>query len=272
MKQCTQTLINQHLMDINPLLAGWATDWDCTPKWSKTQPVHMTLYYIKRGSFTLVRQNGTYDVHAGQCFFVPLKDRSTYTTGTPGETYDFCWVGFSGTLSHRFADISAPMDVPEDQLLHLKELQSFEPHTAYDLAADLLCLRSVILDGEETRCDYIQHILDYIQSAYMHPITVESLAAQVGLDRSYLSRLFKQKTGQTLQAYLQLVRIYQAKTLLIQGCSVKEATYQCGFGDVKNFHKVFLRHEGLTPNQWKKCVRNNLAALRYDWPDNTKHV
>lgn len=264
MRQCTQNLINQHLMDINPILAGWVTDWNYSPKWSK-QRAHMMLYYISRGRFTLVRNGHSYPVHEGQAFFVPLDDHTSYTIGEEGP-YDYTWIGFTGSLSHRFSEVPPVVDIADDQLRHLRDLRDFTPYTAYDLAADLLLLRSKLLDDNEPKCDYVQHIIDYIQKSYMDPITVESLATQVGLDRSYLSRLFKKRTGQTLQDHLQYVRFLQAKTFLLQGFSVKEVAYKCGFSDDKNFHKVFLRREGLTPTQWKKCVLDNLSTLQYNWP------
>lgn len=260
MQQCTQQLINQHLMDINPILSGWATDWNCAPKW-EPQRYHMLLYYTKKGRFTLIRKGHTYPVCPGQIFFVPLDDHETYTVGTAGETYDFSWIGFTGTLSHRFGEVLSPLDVGENQLLHLKNLFNFS-HIAYELAADLLLLHADLLDTKEPKLDYVQHIIDYIQQAYMLPLTIESLAAQVGLDRSYLSRLFKQRTGTTLHNHLQHVRIHQAKQLLIQGYSVKESAYQCGFADHKHFQKVFLQHEGITPNIWKKCMIEHLGRIR----------
>ncbi len=265
MKRCTQQLINQHLMDINPLLAGWAADWDTAPKWEK-QRDHMLVYYVRRGQFTLVRKDGAYLVREGQSFFIPLDDHTSHTIDGEGP-YDFFWAGFSGSLSHHFSELPPVVDIAEDQLVHLRQLREFNARTAYDLAADLLLLRSDLLDDAEPKCDYVQHIIDYIQRTYMYPITVESLAAQVGLDRSYLSRIFKQRTGQTLQDHLQYVRFIQAKTLLMQGCSVKEAAYKCGFGDDKNFHKLFLRREGITPNQWKKYALENLVTLQNRWPN-----
>lgn len=268
MKQCTQHLINQHLMDINPILAGWSKDWDWAPRWGTDTRYHMTLYYIKKGTFTLVRKSGSYEVHAGQCFFLPLDDRYTHTVSIPGQTYDYAWVGFNGSLSHRFAELTAPLDVAQEQLPNLKALYDFGPHTPYNLAADLLMLRSTLLDSNEPKPDYVQYVLDYIHQAYMQPITVESLAVQVGLDRSYLSRLFKKKTGVTMQNYLQNVRFREAKQFLIQGCSVKEAAYKCGFKDDKTFHKVFLQREGYTPTVWKKCVLENLVTLQNRWPKN----
>jgi len=269
MRQCTQHLINQHLMDINPILAGWVTDWEGQPVWQR-QRYQMTVYYIQRGEFTLVSKGNSYRVHAGQAFFIPLDDNDTYTIGVPGMLYDYIWVGFTGSLSHRFTELPPVLDIHDDQLVHLRQLHEFGPHTAYDLAADLLLLRSSLLDDNEPKCDYVQYVIDYIQKAYMHPISVESLAAQVGLDRSYLSRLFRQKTGHTLQNYLQLVRFQEAKHYLIQGCSIKEAAYKCGFGDDKNFHKIFLRREGMTPTVWKKCMLENLSTRQNKWPKHEK--
>lgn len=265
MKQCTQQLFNPHLMDINPILAGWSIDWEHSPRWDPLRR-NMSLYYIRRGSFTLVRKDASYPVHDGDCFFLPMEDLDSYTIEEPGQTYDYVWVGFTGSLSHRFAEITAPFRVDETQLVNLKALHDFDVRTPYNLASDLLLLRSTLLDHNEPKLDYVQYIIDYIQRAYMLPITVETLAAQVGLERSYLSRLFKKKTGITLQSHLQYVRFQEAKRLLIQGCNVKEAAYQSGFGDDKTFHKIFLQREGLTPTVWKKCVLENLATLQYKWP------
>ncbi|MBP3633762.1 MAG: helix-turn-helix domain-containing protein [Oscillospiraceae bacterium] len=264
MRQCTQNLINQHLMDINPILAGWVTDWEASPVWEK-QRYHMLVFYVQRGEFTLVTKDASYPVHAGQIFFIPLDDHTSYTIGK-SDIYDFIWVGFTGSLSHRFAELPRVLDIGDDQLPHLRTLRQFSPHTAYDLAADLLLLRSALLDDNEPKCDYVQYVIDYIQKAYMLPITVESLAEQVGLDRSYLSRLFKERTGTTLQNHLQFVRFHQAKNLLVQGYSIKEAAYKSGFTDDKNFHKVFLRREGMTPTVWKKHMLENLATLQNKWP------
>lgn len=261
MRQCTQHLINQHLMDINPILAGWATDWTCAPQW-EPQRYHMLLYYVKKGNFTLVRKDCSYPVHPGQIFFVSLDDQTSLTEGNPEETYDFVWVGFTGALSHRFGEILAPLDICDNQLSHLTQLVHFSSHTAYDLAADLLLLRADLLDSNEPKKDYVQHVLDYIQQAYMLPLTVNGIAAQVGLNRSYLSRLFKQKTGTTLHNHLLQVRFHQAKQLLSQGHSVKESAYRCGFPDDKRFHKVFLQHEGVTPNTWKKYMLENLSNIQ----------
>ena len=53
--------------------------------------------------------------------------------------------------------------------------------------------------------DFSMHItlaLDYIYNHLLEPITVEEIAAQIGISSTYLSRLFYKETGQTLSAYI----------------------------------------------------------------------
>ena len=64
--------------------------------------------------------------------------------------------------------------------------------------------------------------MDYIQSTYSQKISVEAIAAQLGLDRRYLSQQFKKQTNYTIQGYILNVRITEAKRHLLMGYSIKE--------------------------------------------------
>ena len=66
-----------------------------------------------------------------------------------------------------------------------------------------------------------------------------------------MSRLFKEKTGQTVQEYLISVRLDAAKKQLERGASVGEAALLCGYDDVCNFSKMFKRLSGISPGKWK---------------------
>ncbi len=93
---------------------------------------------------------------------------------------------------------------------------------------------------------------DYIKKNYMHPITLESMAAHVSLNREYFCRLFKQHTRLTPMSYLQQQRIYHAKLLLLsEELSVEEIAGRCGFRDLSYFYAVFKKHTGLSPRQYK---------------------
>ena len=61
---------------------------------------------------------------------------------------------------------------------------------------------------------YIQTTIQFIRQKYSDPIRIQDIADYCGLNRSYLTRLFKHATGYTPQEYLAQYRINQAKQLL----------------------------------------------------------
>ena len=97
---------------------------------------------------------------------------------------------------------------------------------------------------------YASRVQTYIQHFYMLDITVQSIADKFSLNRHYLSRLFKQKYGTTIQQYLLSVRLENAARLLREGYSVTEATALCGYSDRSNFSRMFYRHYGVWPSQY----------------------
>ena len=85
----------------------------------------------------------------------------------------------------------------------------------------------------------------------MREVKVEEIAESLSLDRRYLSRLFKQKTGKTVQDYLISVRMEAACRQLSDGRGVAETSVLCGYSDVCNFSKMFKRIYGISPKSWR---------------------
>ena len=97
---------------------------------------------------------------------------------------------------------------------------------------------------------YIRRVKNYIQTMYMQPLRVESIAQMVNLDRRYLSRVFKERVGCSIQEYIIEVRMEQAKMCLENGTTVAQAARLCGYDDVSNFSKMFKRRYGTSPCDW----------------------
>ena len=85
----------------------------------------------------------------------------------------------------------------------------------------------------------------------MYPLRVEDIAKDLNLDRHYLARIFKEKTGKTISEYIISVRMDEAKNYLKQDFSVEETARLCGYEDVSNFSKLFKREVGISPAYWK---------------------
>ena len=184
--------------------------------------------------------------------FVILPGEVTVYTADSVDPWCYRWIGFDGELSHKFADFEPVISVSEDHFPCVAELSDTDGTQEYILAGKLFHLFSEIIAGRKHRNHYVRQVHDYIKSSYMNDIHVEQIAASLNLDRRYLSRLFKQKMGQTIQEYLITVRIEEAKRHLAEGRSVAETALLCGYADVCNFSKMFKRICGVSPANWRK--------------------
>lgn len=101
---------------------------------------------------------------------------------------------------------------------------------------------------------YLIKIMQYIENHLNETISLQQLEIHCHQDSNYLSQQFKQHTGMTLRSYLLARRIARAKSLLLNGCNVTEACYQCGFNDYANFIRSFTKIEGVSPGKFKKIT------------------
>ena len=105
--------------------------------------------------------------------------------------------------------------------------------------------------------NYMREAIQYINTKYCESIMVQQIADHCGVDRAYLSKIFKYATGNTLQEYLIQFRIKRAKQLLKDtDLSVKYVSYSVGYHDPFTFSKVFKKQEGVSPSVWRKNHNN----------------
>ena len=99
-------------------------------------------------------------------------------------------------------------------------------------------------------CD--ARVTTWMPTYMLSELRVEEIADRLHLDRRYLSRIFKEKTGETLQEYIVSTRMAVAKKALLEGLSVASTAERCGYTDVFVFSKMFKRRFGISPAHWKK--------------------
>ncbi len=99
--------------------------------------------------------------------------------------------------------------------------------------------------------DWIERALGLMEARFHEPLSVEEIAREIGLERSYFSVLFKEKTGLTPHKYLTSLRISKACALMdAEKCSVAEAAAAVGL-DPRNFARLFKKEIGKTPMEYK---------------------
>ena len=106
--------------------------------------------------------------------------------------------------------------------------------------------------GTGSNNETIKKAISFISSHYSEPLTLEEVADYVHLSPPYFSTLFKQNCGTTFKDYLNLVRIEESKRLLSHtNYPILDIAVAVGFEDQSYFTKVFKKHTGLTPKQYR---------------------
>ncbi|MBQ8227680.1 MAG: AraC family transcriptional regulator [Clostridia bacterium] len=106
--------------------------------------------------------------------------------------------------------------------------------------------------------DRIERALGLMEARFHEQLSVDEIAREVGLERSYFSILFKEKTSVSPHKYLTSLRIKQACDLIEkEHCNISEAAAATGL-DPCNFARIFKRETGKTPMEYvKNKIRYN---------------
>lgn len=104
----------------------------------------------------------------------------------------------------------------------------------------------------------VQFCLDYIDSHYKEPLSLDSLAKLCSVSHSYLSGLFHKETKMTVTDYINTTRIRQSMILLNTTLlSIHDIAAQCGFTDTNYYSRIFKKYHGVSPKEYRAQMRLN---------------
>ncbi len=107
--------------------------------------------------------------------------------------------------------------------------------------------------------DYVGRAVKYISLNYSLDITVKTVADNLFISESYLSRLFKQKVGQTFGDYLTYYRIKKACEYLREpDGKIYEIAGKIGYRDQRYFSLIFKKLVGVTPKEFRDKLNSRL--------------
>ena len=94
----------------------------------------------------------------------------------------------------------------------------------------------------------IDKIIRYIDANYCKGITLEETASRFYVSKEYLSKLFKQRIGESFSEYVTSRRMDKAKELICDlKLPLKDVSEMVGYMDLAHFYKVFKKYYGKTP-------------------------
>lgn len=104
----------------------------------------------------------------------------------------------------------------------------------------------------------IQACCDYIESHVEEGFSVEELAQQVGYNKHYLARKFKEETDVSIIDYTRIAKIERAKQLLAySSCSIDEISTKLNFCSRSYFSKSFRHITSVTPAEYRKQLQSS---------------
>lgn len=248
----------------------------CAPdhSWGPGIRDHYLIHYIISGKGTFHSGKRKYALSAGDGFLVVPGVISSYQADHD-EPWEYCWVGFHGADAGRLVKETGLSE--ESPLFHYEKDSAMEhllndiytatgpnPSNEAQMTAALLRFLAalMVLHGDrnfrkDTGYAYVQRSIQFIDFNYSREdLDVTQIAANAGISRSHLYRLFLQHTDMTPNEYLSKYRINKAAELLKnENLSVGEAAYSSGFSDQLYFSRVFRKLKGVPPSKFAESAR-----------------
>ena len=101
----------------------------------------------------------------------------------------------------------------------------------------------------------VKQAIEYINIHFAEPISLESVAKQIGFSKYYFCHEFKNVTGHTVSSYINFLRCRYAKELLsTTDYSVGKIAKQCGYNEQAYFSKVYKQCIGVSPSAEKRTT------------------
>lgn len=111
----------------------------------------------------------------------------------------------------------------------------------------------VFISDENFRADLVGVILRFLRKNLHRKLLLDEICSRFSYSKSFLCKVFKEQTGQTLMECFNRLKVEEAQRLLAQGrMSVTAIAGSLGFREVKYFDAIFKKFTGMTPAEYRK--------------------
>lgn len=268
---------NENFMDLRLYQYGWER---CKPLHSFGPYVrnHYLFHFIieGQGSFDTDGEDGVhrwYQLSAGQGFLICPGQVTTYSADRD-RPWTYAWVELDGLRAAEFLEdaglsIAQPIYNPRDpaqaeavqrEMMYIADHSDASP--VHLIGHLYLFLDALILSSATQRRVrpgqlqdfYIQEAVTYMEKNYRDDrLTVEEVAEACRLNRSYFSRLFRDRMGCPPQEFLIRLRLSKAAEMMTASrASIGSIAAMCGYTNQLHFSRAFHKHYGVSPREWRK--------------------
>lgn len=171
------------------------------------------------------------------------------------------------TLIKKRKTLHVPPEIQERIFSAILRMQQefFQQQAGYELILPgLLCdLLTQIgrISPKQLQAPHNRHIAAaerYIKRNYKNRMTLNDIAQNAGVSRTYICRLFQEDLNISVWDFVNKTRIEQAKFYIqtAQNMAIYEIASLCGFEDSSYFARIFRKHEGISPREYMQKTQS----------------
>ncbi len=232
--------------------------------------------YLQEGEFYYIDDDDNiFRANAGSLILINCYKHHCY--GTVGQS-KFYWMHFAGGGIERiFEYITADGHYvfKENEFCQFKELliSTFDACTQNFVMSETRISSKIYsamceLIEDTAKNDYtnynnmvVSSVLDYISVNYKNDITTADMARHAQVSQSYMTRLFREISGQSPYAALKNYRLRHASELLAETSRpIKDIAFEVGFNSESNFIFAFKNYAGISPGKYRENKQKNSAV------------
>ena len=247
------------------------------------------IYYLLSGTRCYFIENKTYQIAKGN--LVLIDAMQIHKTSTLGKSYhdrilieimpeplSTFFEGISGIkLQDFFAENAGILELSESVQKQVEALlygimDEFNRKSPHYQAFIMIKITELLLLAARSNTDKrtfsrpsvsqsvkhqkINDIAEYIMENYDKVKTLEEISNHFYVSKSYLSRIFKEVTGFTVQDYINVYCVKKARELLENSdMSVSEIADKLGYNSVTNFERIFKKYMETSPLRYRKKMQ-----------------
>ncbi len=229
------------------------------------------IHYVLGGKGRFRKGGKIYYLKEGDAFLI-CPDELIYYEADRKSPWIYTWIGFQGVKIREYLNRTSLLSGPvfhygrDDRirLCHEKMFEANQLKNNRDLIMNSILYEYLFLLASkfpkeqvaagEKQAVYVEEALKYLEMQYdSSSITVQAVADYLGLDRSYLHRVFRKATGVPPQEYLLDLRIRKSCSLLRQtNLPVAVIALSVGYEDTLYFSRLFKKKKGVSPSDYRK--------------------